>query len=106
MNRREALLTASQYVSIQGRGTSWTIIGPYRVSDLDGPSTEGTATSYQKAVARRTAWRAAIALTLLGLMQSEDDISTCQVEIMRAMGEERPHDLASVVNAVIAALTN
>lgn len=66
MNRTEAIHTASKSISIHGRGTSWTIIGPYHYGDPSGPYTETTATSHREAVRRAAEWRAGVALALLG----------------------------------------
>jgi hypothetical protein len=67
MSKTAALKVARSAVSFHGSGTSWTIYGPYRATDLSGPSTSVSATDYWKARARRAAWVAEIAATLMGL---------------------------------------
>jgi hypothetical protein len=67
MSKTAALKEARRLVSISGSGTSWQIYGPYRDTDLSGPSTSSSATDYWKARARRAKWVASIAATLMGL---------------------------------------
>jgi hypothetical protein len=67
MSKTAALKEARRLVSISGSGTSWQIYGPYRLTDLDGPSTSVSADSYWNARRRRGAWVADIAATLMGI---------------------------------------
>jgi hypothetical protein len=65
---RAAVRRAQGYVSYPyGRGTDWTVIGPYRASDPKGPRTELRRSSYSAALAARTRWVAEIALIALGM---------------------------------------
>lgn len=66
MSKTAALAEARSLVHIYGRGTSWTVSGPYHYDKPHGPSTEHNVDSYAKAVRTRTCWRAYIALTLMG----------------------------------------
>lgn len=50
-----------------GRGTSWTVIGPYYSSRIDGPYTEAHADSYWKARHIARQWRIGHALALGGI---------------------------------------
>lgn len=72
MSKTAAIREATGYVSIAGSGTSYHIYGPYRCDNPRGPSTEATADSYSKALRIRTAWRAQIALAMMGRLN--DDI--------------------------------
>lgn len=71
MSKTAAIREASKYCSISGRGTSWTVYGPYRSSQPDGPSTESNADSYTKALLIRSAWRARIALHFMGRLDED-----------------------------------
>ena len=72
MNQTAALRAASQYVSVVGRGTNWTIISPWRFAEPRGPSTETHSDSYAKArIIARTA-TARIALHFMGLASQEN----------------------------------
>ena len=66
MTKTDAIRTARRAVSIHGARTSWVVIGPYHRDDIHGPSTEVNESSYQKALARSTAWKAEVALGLMG----------------------------------------
>lgn len=61
-----AINQASKTVSIWGRGTSWTVCGPYSYDDPSGPCTESHCDSRAKAVRRAAAWKACVALSLMG----------------------------------------
>lgn len=71
MSKTAAIREASAYVAIVGSGTSWEVYGPYRLSDLTGPTTSVGWDSYQKARLCRTKWRAEIALSLMGRLDDE-----------------------------------
>jgi len=72
MNQTAALRAASQYVSVVGRGTNWTIISPWRFAEPRGPSTETHSDSNAKArIIARTA-TARIALHFMGLASQEN----------------------------------
>jgi len=72
MKKTAALRAASQYVSVVGRGTNWTIISPWRFAEPRGPSTETHSDSYAKArIIARTA-TARIALHFMGLATREN----------------------------------
>ena len=94
ISKTAALKTARQAVSRPvGRRTSWQVYGPYRATDLAGPSTEMHADSYVMARARRTRWVAHIALTLMGY--EGDDLYEID------MIAERGGSVESIVNAYI-----
>jgi len=57
-----------------GRGTSWTLYGPYRLNDLHGPSTSLNYDNYRKAVEGRTIWVAQIAVALMGKPELQDTV--------------------------------
>ena len=70
-----AIMEAGTFVNKpSGRGTSWTLYGPYRLNDLHGPSTSVNYDRYQKAVAGRTIWVAQIALSLMGKPELQDTV--------------------------------
>jgi hypothetical protein len=94
MTLMAAIKAARKHVSISGSRASWHVYGPYRSSDPSGPSTEITCDSYTKARTRRTAWRAAIALALMGKLTEETEF---EVEQLMYSDPLAPHDLASVV---------
>jgi len=94
-SKTAAIREASGYCAIAGQRTSWHIYGPYRYSDPHGPSTEMTADSYAKAVAIRTAWRARIALALMGRL-TED--TACKVD------EARHYPTSAMVGSGVANL--
>ena len=72
MNKTAALRAAGQYVSVVGRGTSWTTITPWRFTEPTGPSTETHSDSYANArIIARTA-TARIALHFMGLASQEN----------------------------------
>ena len=71
MTKTEAIRTARRAVSIHGARTSWVVIGPYHRDDIHGPSTEVNESSYQKALARSTAWKAEVALGLMGRLSDD-----------------------------------
>lgn len=68
LTKTEALAAAQKAVgSIIPRGfDAYSMIGPYRVNDIDGPETERYARTYPEAQAVRAAWVAEIALALMG----------------------------------------
>ena len=66
MTKTDAIRTARRAVSIHGARTDWVIIGPHDRGNPRGPSTEVRADSYEKALARSTAWKAEVALGLMG----------------------------------------
>lgn len=78
-SKTAAIREARGYVSIDGRGTSWFVYGPYRNSDLSGPSTSLTAASYEQARGMRAVWVADIALTLMGY-SDEDSVGEPQAQ--------------------------
>lgn len=73
ISKAEAMRIAAKSVSIHGRRTSWTIVGPYRYCDPKGPYTQLHRDSYAKARRCATAWRARIALNLLTKFTPEMD---------------------------------
>jgi hypothetical protein len=73
LSKTAAIRQSQRTVSIHGRGTSWTIVGPHRYNDPKGPYTEMTADSYTKARTIATTWRARVALALMGKLTDEAD---------------------------------
>lgn len=73
MSLTKAIRESAGYVSIHGRGTSWTVIGPHKVLNLGGPTTSWNCDSYPKARRCATQWRAEIALVLMGVLNSENN---------------------------------
>ena len=93
-SKTAALKTARQAVGHPvGQRTSWQVYGPYRATDLNGPSTALNADSYHMARARRTRWVAHIALTLMGY-EGED---LYEVDMIAEQGGSTE----SIVNAYI-----
>jgi hypothetical protein len=77
MNKATALDAARNAIGQpQGRGTSWTIYGPYYCTEegLRGPSTEMHANSYWDARAKRAEWVTYLSIQLMGL--SGEDLSS------------------------------
>ena len=71
---KTAAIRESQGVGgISGRGTSWQIYGPYRITEPNGPSTTAHADSYRKARMIATKWRAEVALYLMGCWNEDVD---------------------------------
>ena len=94
ISKTAALKTARQAVSRPvGRRTSWQVYGPYRATELDGPTTTGYEYDYFAACARRTRWVAYIALILMGY--EGDDL--CEVDMIAEQGGS----VESIVNAYI-----
>lgn len=100
MSKTAAIREATGYVSIAGSGTSYHVYGPYDSGNPRGPSTEVTADSYSKALRIRTAWRARIALALMGRLDADtrydvDDAMEYPTSAMVGDG------VANVVNFVL-----
>jgi hypothetical protein len=96
MNQTAALRAASQHVSVVGRGTSWTIISPWRFAEPTGPSTETHSDSYTKArIIARTA-KAVIALHFMGLA-SQENIESIEYASYQFSGTAR-----ELLNAALA----
>lgn len=67
MNRKEALRIAQDAVGAPvGNRTSWQVSGPYYYDQPSGPCTSSNHDSYAKALRAAAAWKAEIAITLLG----------------------------------------
>jgi hypothetical protein len=92
-----AIAKAAKAVSIWGSGTSWTVCGPYSYSNVDGPCTETNCTSYQAARGRAAAWRARVALSLMGKLTDEAE------EAIYAAREDGIGDVRSLVNVGLGA---
>lgn len=103
MTKTAAIAIARRQCAIWGRGTDWTVSGPYYFHRPTGPSTEHQCSSYARAVAIRTAWRANIAIYLL----IEPDVHAeyaVHWAIDEAMQETHgPRTLAALVNIGLAA---
>ena len=93
MKKTEALRTARQYVSKPcGSGTSWRVYGPYRLNQIDGPTTESHFDGYRKARLAASVWVADIALYLMGETEAidwtwlvaENDYATTAATILTA----------------------
>ena len=98
LSKTAAIKKASTVVSIWGSGTSWTVCGPYYATDLSGPSTERNEVSYTKARLTRTAWRASIALALMGINSTDVDAAVYYA----AHDGSGPVTVAALVNVGIA----
>lgn len=105
MTKTAAIAAARQHCAIWGRGTSWTVSGPYYHSQPDGPTTEHQCSSYARAVAIRTTWRARIAISLL----INPDLhawfaARCAIdEVMHDPYTRGPRTLAALVDIGLAA---
>lgn len=71
LSKTAAIKATRNVASISGRGTSWQIYGPHKVTDRHGPSTQANADSYEKARRIATQWRAEVALVLMGKWDRE-----------------------------------
>ena len=78
MTKTAAIAIARRHCAIWGRGTSWTVSGPYYHHRPTGPSTEHQCSSYARAVAIRTVWRARIALALM--LEPNADVANADVD--------------------------
>ncbi len=95
MSMTRAIRESAGHVSIHGRGTSWIVIGPWRDDEPHGPSTESGADSYAKARLKATAWRARVALGLMGRL-TEDSAWAVEVAAHDPYG---PRDVRGLVAA-------
>jgi hypothetical protein len=66
LSKSEAIRESAGIGRISGRGTSWQVHGPYRITQPAGPSTTINADSYPNARRIATQWRAEVALYLMG----------------------------------------
>jgi hypothetical protein len=71
VSKSAAITQAAKTVSIWGRGTSWTVCGPYRYEKPSGPCTESQCDSREKAMRRAAAWKACVALSLMGKLTED-----------------------------------
>lgn len=96
LSKSAAIREARKHVTIaKSSPTSYHVFGPYRMADLSGPSTELTVCSRQKAVVEQAAWRAQIALQLMGRLTD-----AAYWEIERCVSHPyEPHDLPGLVQA-------
>lgn len=102
MTKTAAIAIARRHCAIWGRGTDWTVSGPYYHHRPTGPTTEHQCSSYARAVAIRTAWRARIALSLM--LDDADVDYAVRWAIDEAMRETHgPRTLAALVNVGLAA---
>lgn len=101
LSKTAAIREASTHCSISGRGTSWTIYGPYSSSNPSGPSTESHADSYPKALKIRAAWRARIALHLMGRL---NDDTRFAVEEAAYGGSQSVSNVRDLVDAGLKAV--
>lgn len=68
MTPTEAIRIASRAVSAPiGRATSWTVVGPYYLDQINGEYTESRADSYWRARHTAREWRIDHALALMGI---------------------------------------
>lgn len=102
MSKTAAIKAARKAVSapIRHDSTSYSLIGPWDWSELRGPTTEKTATSYEDALSKRARWVASIALSLMGKMDDEgvaayaifdSDEKSVESLITHALQELRDH---------------
>lgn len=68
MSKTAAIKAARAAVSapIRRSSTDYVVYGPWRLTEIDGPTTERTANTYRGAAAMRARWIANIALELMG----------------------------------------
>ena len=70
----------------EGYGTSWCVYGPYHgAANLDGPTTQSTASSFWTARIRRAEWVAELALELMGYDRGD---AHCLVRVATETGRE------------------
>lgn len=102
MSLTKAIRESAGYVSIHGRGTSWTVIGPHKVLNLGGPTTSWNRDSYPKARRCATQWRAEIALVLMGKLtrENKDDVAM-ELDYHRHVGFS--HTLRDYIDAGLRA---
>ena len=102
MTKTAAIAIARSRCAIYGRGTSWTVSGPYYHNQPAGPTAENHCSSYSRAVAIRTAWRASIAISLLiGPDAHAEYEARCAID--EAMRETHgPRTLAALINIGLA----
>ena len=108
MTKTAAIAIARQHCAIWGRGTSWTVSGPYywTVSGpYYGPTTEHQCSSYARAVAIRTIWRARIAISMLIEPDAEAAYAARWAieEVMHDPYTRVPRTLAALVTVGLAA---
>lgn len=77
LSKTAAIRETANTASIHGRGTSWQVYGPHRVTEPGGPSTSINASSYIQARRIATQWRAEVVLVLMGVWS--DDVA-CAVD--------------------------
>jgi hypothetical protein len=73
MSKTAAIKQASKSVSFYGHGTSFVVVGPYLVSEPEGPYTEQRASSYNKALRAAASWKATITVALMGLLNDDSE---------------------------------
>lgn len=83
LSKTAAIREASRYCSIYGSGTSWTVTGPYQVSNPNGPYTESHTNSYEKARSIRTKWRAELALHFMDQDSRIANVELDQYDVWR-----------------------
>lgn len=86
MTKTDALRHARAAVSIHGRGTSWTVIGPHDSRNLRGPSTEVRTDSYFKARSIAAGWKADVVLGQMGLLTPEASMEMADARIAGGIG--------------------
>lgn len=109
ISKTAALREAARTTSIYGQGTSWTVTGPYRSSEPDGPATSHSCDSYPKAVAARAGWTSAVALCLMGrpdllpaLEMDEETLwrngdNSARARVSRVLAAARPTTAAQLI---------
>lgn len=68
ISKHAAIAQARKLVQIDGR---YTVIGPHRNADPQGPYTEVTRPTYVEARTLRAAWVARLALRLMGVVHED-----------------------------------
>ena len=103
MTKTAAIAIARQRCAIWGRGTDWTVSGPYYPRRPTGPTTEHQCSSYARAVAIRTSWRARIAIALM--LEPDADVNyAVRFAIEEAIHDTHgPRTLAALVRVGLAA---
>ena len=97
LSKTAAIKEARGYVSIHGSGTSWSICGPYRTSDPDGPYTEVHTCGYSEAVQIRKIWTVELALWYMG--KDTEDVT---YKIRRA-NEDCPCSISKLIDIALQA---
>lgn len=78
----QILKAARKAVSLEGGGTSWTIVMPYSYDDLSGPYTTMTASNFWKARSVASNCKLSIALTVAGVEGGDYGVESAAREML------------------------